>query len=268
MTDTDTGEVTHVITIGEDVTVRVDAVQAVSRAEKLAAVGRLAAGVVHEINNPLATIAACAESLEHRIDEGAFDGSDAADDLAEYLGLIKSEAFRCKTITTDLLDFSRIRTGERTAVDPGDIVRSAANLISHQKRAVGIVHEIDIADDLHRISADGGQIQQAIIALATNGIDAMPHGGKLTFRVFSVGGRVAIEVEDTGVGIAPENMSKIYEPFFTTKEVGKGTGLGLAVCYGIVSEHGGRLSVRSSVGKGTTFSIFLPAVAADQSSER
>ena len=87
----------------------------------------------------------------------------------------------------------------------------------------------------------------------------MPQGGKLTFRAFSVGGRVAIEVEDTGAGIPPENMSKIYEPFFTTKEVGKGTGLGLAVCYGIVSEHGGRLSVRSSVGKGTTFSIFLPA---------
>ena len=259
MTDSATGEVTHVITIGEDVTVRVDAIHAISRAEKLAAVGRLAAGVVHEINNPLATIAACAESLEHRIDEGAFESSEAVDDLAEYLGLIKSEAFRCKTITTDLLDFSRIRTGERTAIDPGEIVRSAANLISHQKRAEDIVHEIEIADDLQQISADGGQIQQAIIALATNGIDAMPQGGKLTFRAFSVGGRVAIEVEDTGAGIPPENMSKIYEPFFTTKEVGKGTGLGLAVCYGIVSEHGGRLSVRSSVGKGTTFSIFLPA---------
>jgi two-component system NtrC family sensor kinase len=260
MKDADTGEVTHVITIGEDVTVRVDAIHAISRAEKLAAVGRLAAGVVHEINNPLATIAACAESLEHRIDEGSFEPSEAIDDLAEYLGLIKSEAFRCKTITTDLLDFSRIRTGERTAVDAGDIVRSAVNLISHQKRAEGITHQIDIAAEGLQISADGGQIQQAIIALATNGIDAMPGGGKLTFRVFSSGSRIAIEVEDTGTGIPPENMSKIYEPFFTTKEVGKGTGLGLAVCYGIISEHGGRLSVRSNVGKGTTFCIFLPAV--------
>ena len=263
MTDSDTGEVTHVITIGEDVTVRVDAIHAISRAEKLAAVGRLAAGVVHEINNPLATIAACAESLEHRIADGAFEGSADAADLSEYLGLIKSEAFRCKTITTDLLDFSRIRAGERTAVDPGEIVRSAANLISHQKRAEGIVHEIEIAGDLKKISADGGQIQQAIIALATNGIDAMPGGGKLTFRAFSSGGRIAIEVEDTGSGIPLENMAKIYEPFFTTKEVGRGTGLGLAVCYGIISEHGGRLSVRSNVGKGTTFSIFLPAVVSD-----
>ena len=261
MKSADSGDVTHVITVGEDVTMRVEAVQAVNRAEKLAAVGRLAAGVVHEINNPLATIAACAEALEQRIDEGAFDMSESADDLAEYLGLIKSEAFRCKTITTDLLDFSRIRASERQPADAGDIVRSAANLISHQKRGEGVTQVIEIEQDLPMVSVDGGQMQQAIIALATNGIDAMASGGKLTFRVFTKGNRVVIEVEDTGSGIPVENMSKIYEPFFTTKEVGKGTGLGLAVCYGIISEHGGRLSVRSSVGKGTTFSIFLPAVS-------
>ncbi|MFM9904394.1 MAG: two-component system sensor histidine kinase NtrB [Pyrinomonadaceae bacterium] len=252
------GEVTHVITVGEDVTIRVEAIHAINRAEKLAAVGRLAAGVVHEINNPLATIAACAEALEQRIDEGSFETSEAAADLAEYLGLIKSEAFRCKTITTGLLDFSRIRTGERSQLDVSDIVRSAANLISHQKRGTGILHDLEIEPDLPLVSADGGQIQQAVIALATNAIDAMPDGGKLTFRVFSKPNRVVLEVADTGTGIPQENMPKIFEPFFTTKEVGRGTGLGLAVCYGIISEHGGRLSVRSNVGKGTTFSIFLP----------
>ncbi len=259
MRDSDSGDVTHVITVGEDVTVRVEAIHAINRAEKLAAVGRLAAGIVHEINNPLATIAACAEALEQRVDEGAFVASDAAEDLTEYLGLIKSEAFRCKTITTDLLDFSRVRTGERTIVDIGEIVRSAANLISHQKRGNGIVSEIVIEPELPPVSADGGQIQQAIIALATNGIDAMPDGGTLSFRAFQKGSRVCIEVADTGTGIPQENVSKIFEPFFTTKEVGKGTGLGLAVCYGIISEHGGRISVRSNVGSGTTFSIFLPA---------
>ena len=261
MANAETGDVTHVITVGEDVTARVEAVRAISRAEKLAAVGRLAAGIVHEINNPLATIAACAEALEQRIDEGAFELSDSADDLSEYLGLIKNEAFRCKNITTGLLDFSRIRTGDRILTDIGEIVRSAANLISHQKRGDHISIEIDVAPDLSQVNADGGQIQQAVIALATNGIDAMPGGGKLAFRVFAKGNRICVEVEDSGVGISPENMSKIFEPFFTTKEVGKGTGLGLAVCYGIISEHGGRLSVRSNIGKGTIFSIFLPAVS-------
>ncbi len=258
MLDDKTGEATHVITVGEDVTVRVEAIQAVGRAEKLAAVGRLAAGVVHEINNPLATIAACAEALEQRVAEGSFGALEEIEDLREYLGLIKSEAFRCKSITTGLLDFSRVRTGNRLPMDAGDILRSSANLISHQRRGNDIKFGFEISEDLPNIYADSGQIQQAVIALATNAVDAMPEGGTLTFRAFPQSNRIIIEVEDTGFGIAPEDMSKIFEPFFTTKEVGKGTGLGLAVCYGIITEHGGRLAVRSNVGKGTTFSIYLP----------
>jgi two-component system NtrC family sensor kinase len=261
MRDAETGEVSHVITVGEDITVRVDAIHAVARADKLAAVGRLAAGVVHEINNPLATISACAEALEHRVEEGAFDGSELLEDLHEYLGLIKSEAFRCKSITTGLLDFSRLRTGDRHPLDLAEIVHSSANLVSHQKRGNRIDIAFDIGDDIPLINADGGQLQQAVIALATNAIDAMPDGGTLTFRVYAEPRRVAIEIEDTGVGIPPEDMSKVFEPFFTTKEVGRGTGLGLAVCYGIITDHGGRLSVRSTVGKGTTFTIFLPITA-------
>ena len=159
------------------------------------------------------------------------------------------------------MDFSRIRTGDRTLIDIGDVVRSAANLISHQKRGDRITIGVHVAPDLPLVNADGGQIQQAVIALATNAIDAMPDGGDLDLRVLRRLSRVIVEVEDTGAGIPHEDMSKIFEPFFTTKEVGKGTGLGLAVCYGIISEHGGRLSVRSNVGKGTTFSIFLPAVS-------
>ena len=258
MKDSETGEVTHVITVGEDVTVRVEAIHAVGRAEKLAAVGRLAAGVVHEINNPLATIAACAEALEQRVHEGAPGESEAYEDLNEYLGLIKSEAFRCKSITTGLLDFSRIRTGNRHPLDIGEILRSSANLISHQKRGENILIDIEVSEDLPLVNADGGQIQQAVIALATNAIDAMPDGGTITFRASAHPKSVAIEIEDTGVGIPAEDMSKIFEPFFTTKEVGKGTGLGLAVCYGIITDHAGRLSVRSNIAKGTTFTILLP----------
>lgn len=259
MKDAETGEVTHVITVGEDVTMRVEAIHAVGRAEKLAAVGRLAAGVVHEINNPLATIAACAEALEQRVFEGAYEGSPDLDDLSEYLGLIKSESFRCKSITTGLLDFSRHRTGNRHPLDVGEVLRSSANLISHQKRGQQIEFAVEVADELPLLNADSGQIQQAVIALGTNAIDAMPHGGKLTFRARREGNRVAIEIEDTGVGIPAADLSKIFEPFFTTKEVGKGTGLGLAVCYGIIIDHGGRVSVRSKVGKGSTFTILLPA---------
>jgi two-component system, NtrC family, sensor kinase len=265
MKDSLTGDVTHVITVGEDVTLRVEAIHAVGRAEKLAAVGRLAAGVVHEINNPLATIAACAEALEQRIDEGAFAASESAEDLSEYLGLIKSEAFRCKSITTGLLDFSRVRTGDRLMIDAAAVVRSAVNLIAHQKRGDRIEIILDLPEDLPLVNADGGQLQQALIALATNAIDAMPQGGDLTFRAFAGSDRLTLEVADTGTGIPPEDLSKIFEPFFTTKEVGKGTGLGLAVCYGIISEHGGRLNVRSNVGKGTTFSILLPLAPVKQS---
>jgi two-component system NtrC family sensor kinase len=258
MRDKETGEITHVITVGEDVTVRVEAIHAVGRAEKLAAVGRLAAGVVHEINNPLATISACAESLETRVDEGAFGDSPDVEDLHEYLGLIRSEAFRCKSITNGLLDFSRMRAGERFPISIAQVIRSSARLIAHQKRGNNIKIEFEIEEDLPFINADEGQIQQAIIALSTNAIDAMPNGGTLTFRAFGRNNRVIVEVQDSGHGIAPEDIPKIFEPFFTTKEIGKGTGLGLAVCYGVITEHNGRLSVRSNVGVGTTFSIFLP----------
>jgi len=255
-----TGEVSHVITVGEDVTDRVEANRAVARAEKLAAVGRLAAGVVHEINNPLATISACAESLEARVHEGSFDGSPALEDLREYLGLIRSEAFRCKSITMGLLDFSRTRTSQRVLINLADVVSSAGRLLSHQKRNPEVEFKLEIAPDLQIVSGDPGQLQQAIIALAANALDAIGDSGSLTIIARNDGDNVMIEVSDTGAGISPENLPKIFEPFFTTKEVGRGTGLGLAVCYGILTEHGGSLDVQSTVGTGTTFTITLPAI--------
>jgi two-component system NtrC family sensor kinase len=256
-------EVTHVITVGENITARVKASRAVGRAEKLAAVGRLAAGVVHEINNPLATIAACAESLEKRIEEGAFANSPEEADLREYLGLIRDEAFRCKNITNGLLDFSRLRAGQRVPVDVTEIIKAAARLVTHQQRGDHIQIDVEAADGLPKVSGDVSQLQQAVVALATNAIDAMPEGGTLTLRASSSGPRVLVQVIDTGIGIPPENLTRIFDPFFTTKDVGRGTGLGLAVCYGILSDHGGRLDVRSTVGTGTTFTITLPV--ADES---
>jgi two-component system NtrC family sensor kinase len=253
-----TGEVSHVITVGEEITDRVEANRAIARAEKLAAVGRLAAGVVHEINNPLATISACAESLEARVNEGAFEGSAALEDLRDYLGLIRSEAFRCKSITMGLLDFSRTRNSDHVTINLADVIRSAVRLLSHQKRSPLVDFKIEIAGDLLPVSGDPGQLQQAIIALATNALDAMGDSGVLTIVSRNEGEKVVVEVSDTGVGIPTENLAKIFEPFFTTKEIGRGTGLGLAVCYGILTEHGGTLDVQSTVGSGTTFTITLP----------
>ena len=253
------GLVSHVIALGEEITARVKADRGFARAEKLAAVGRLAAGVVHEINNPLATIAACAEALQQRVKEGAFDASPETNDLQEYLGLIRDEAFRCKTITNGLLDFSRMRVGNRVPIDVAEVIKTSARLVTHQQRGESIEIDVEAANHLDSVLGDEGQLQQAVIALATNAIDAMPDGGTLRLRAFGAPRRVLIEVSDTGVGIPPENLTKIFDPFFTTKDVGSGTGLGLAVCYGIVSEHGGRLDVRSSPGAGTTFTISLPA---------
>jgi two-component system, NtrC family, sensor kinase len=258
----DRDEVSHVITVGENITARVRSERAVARAEKLAAVGRLAAGVVHEINNPLATIAACAEALEKRIEEGAFGDSADAEDLREYLGLIRDEAFRCKNITNGLLDFSRLRAGNHVPINLADLIKSVARLVTHQNRGDNVQIELEAATNFPFVLGDEGQLQQAVVALATNAIDAMPEGGTLTLSATKSGGQAIVEIKDTGIGIPPENLTKIFDPFFTTKDVGRGTGLGLAVCYGIVSEHGGRLDVRSNVGVGTTFTISLP-IASD-----
>jgi two-component system NtrC family sensor kinase len=256
-------EVSHVITIGEEITERVEANRAVARAEKLAAIGRLAAGVVHEINNPLATISACAEALESRVSGGEFKDSPGLDDLREYLGLIRSEAFRCKTITNGLLDFSRARATEHEFVNLADVIASAARLLAHQQRSDNVKFQIETAENLPPISGDAGQLQQAVIALATNAIDAMPEGGVLRITSKRNGNRVQVEVADTGVGIPHDNVTRIFEPFFTTKEIGKGTGLGLAVCYGILTEHGGSLDVQTTPGVGSTFTISLPAINND-----
>jgi two-component system, NtrC family, sensor kinase len=144
-----------------------------------------------------------------------------------------------------------------------EIIKAVARLVTHQQRGDNIQIDVEAAGGLPKVSGDVGQLQQAVVALATNAIDAMPEGGTLTLRASRSGPRVLVQVIDTGIGIQPENMTKIFDPFFTTKDVGRGTGLGLAVCYGILSDHGGRLDVKSSVGAGTTFTITLPV--ADES---
>jgi two-component system NtrC family sensor kinase len=256
----DNAEVTHVITVGEDITEQKKMNEAVIHAEKLASIGRLAAGVVHEINNPLATIAACSEALTARVEE--LENAALHDDFGEYLQIIRDEAFRCKTITNSLLEFSHQRQAEKAVSDINQIIEQTLQLIRHHPKlgAMRVIKDLDPALDL--VYVNEGQMKQVFIALMTNAFDAMEADGSLTIRTRrdDSGNEplIAAEFSDTGCGIPARHIAKIFDPFFTTKPLGRGTGLGLSVCYGIVSEHGGRIEVDSTEGIGSTFRVLLP----------
>jgi signal transduction histidine kinase len=144
-------------------------------------------------------------------------------------------------------------------VQISEVLRLAARLVKHQAQD-SVKIKLDLPGDLNMVIGDAGQLQQAVMALATNAVDAMPEGGLLCLAARNAEQKLILEIADNGVGIAPENLSRIFDPFFTTKEVGRGTGLGLAVCYGIITEHGGRLDVDSEPGVGTKFKITLPSL--------
>ena len=256
----DNAEVTHVITVGEDITDQKKMNEAVIHAEKLASIGRLAAGVVHEINNPLATIAACSEALTARVED--VQDTELHQDFGEYLQIIRDEAFRCKTITNSLLEFSHQRQAEKFAGDINQIIEQTLQLIKHHPKLgkMRVIKELD--PSLAPVYVNEGQMKQVFIALMSNSFDAMEAEGSLTIRTHlndsETEHHISVEITDTGCGIPAQHLAKIFDPFFTTKPLGRGTGLGLSVCYGIVSEHGGRIEVDSTEGVGTTFRLLLP----------
>jgi two-component system NtrC family sensor kinase len=253
--------ISHVMTIGEDVSEWREVQSRILQSEKLAALGQLAAGIMHEINNPLATIAACVAAGEGRLDEVSGPGTEA---MREYLGIIDKEVQRCTSIVDGLLDFSRPKAREKTWADLNDVVGEALGLLRHHKRFKLIVLERELEPDLPAVKVNREQIVQVLMALTINSIDAMEAGGRLTVRTAAGGRRfdeVRVEVEDTGPGIPDAVQSKIFEPFFTTKAPGRGTGLGLSICYGIVEEHRGRIEVESQLGRGTLFRVILPVGA-------
>jgi two-component system NtrC family sensor kinase len=257
--------VTHVITIGEDVTDWKEAQTRFAHAEKLAAIGQLAAGVMHEINNPLATIAAIAESLEFKIGDAQKAGAVFSPDVTEYLHIIDNEVARCKQIVDGLLDFSRPKQPLRERADINEVVERTLLLLKHHVRFKKLHVVRELGANIPRVpKANGEQLVQVFMALLINATDAMSgRHGSVTIRTRS--GKspsegVIAEVVDQGSGIARSELSKIFEPFYTTKEAGKGTGLGLSICYAIVQEHGGKLEVESTVGQGSTFRVVLPGV--------
>jgi two-component system, NtrC family, sensor kinase len=256
----DNAEVSHIITVGEDITEQKKMNEAVIHAEKLASIGRLAAGVVHEINNPLATIAACAEALMARVDD--IEEAAVHDDFSEYLQIVRDEAFRCKTITNSLLEFSHQRQAEKNVADINQIIAQTLALVKHHPKLgkMSVVKELD--ESLTHVLVNEGQMKQVFIALISNAFDATEGDGTLTIRTAWSDGEptatVCVEFIDTGCGVPAAHLPKIFDPFFTTKPLGRGTGLGLSVCYGIVSEHGGRIEVSSTEGEGATFRVLLP----------
>lgn len=258
----DEDRITHVITIGEDLTDWKSVQQQVAQTEKLAAVGQLAAGVMHELNNPLATIGACVEALMLRSEDVPEPGRQQ---LQEYLRIVDSELGRCKAIVDGLLDFSRPKSRVMRPAAVNQIVEDALFLVGHHDRFKRIQLVRELSDDLPTIHANTEQLIQVFLALMLNAIDAMEGTGTLTVttRVSDeFPGNVVVELGDTGMGIPADDLPKIFEPFFSTKQPGRGTGLGLSICYGIVQQHGGRIYVDSAVGRGSTFRVTLPIASA------
>ena len=221
---------------------------------RLAAVGEMAAGVAHELNNPLTTVAGFVELVLEDIPE---DNPNRAD-----LELVLREAIRAREVVRRLLDFSRPGEGFRVRSDANDMVTDVVALIQHLAHTSGVELHVELQDELPWIQVDQGQIKQVLLNLIHNALQAMPRGGKLLIQTMQQirddADWVTIQVTDTGEGIPPENLGRIFEPFFTTRPPGKGTGLGLAVSFGIVQEHDGVLEVKSTPGEGSTFSIWLP----------
>jgi two-component system NtrC family sensor kinase len=221
---------------------------------RLAAVGEMAAGVAHELNNPLTTVAGFVELVLEDIPEGSPNRED--------LELVLREAIRAREVVRRLLDFSRPGEGFRVRSDVNDMVSEVVALVQHLAHTSGVELHIELWNDLPWIQVDQGQIKQVLLNLIHNALQAMPRGGKLNIQTIQQTRDdldwVTIQVTDTGEGIPPEHLGRIFEPFFTTRPPGKGTGLGLAVSFGIIQEHEGVLDVKSTPGEGSTFTIWLP----------
>jgi two-component system NtrC family sensor kinase len=231
----------------------------VMQSEKMASIGKLAATVAHEINNPLSGILTYAKLLRKWLDRGGWD-EQRRDEVRGSLELIESESRRCGEIVRNLLTFSRSAPMNLQWVDLNQVVDRCLRLIQHQTELNNVQLQSQLAEKLPQVQCDPAQIEQLLLALMMNAIDALPHGGNLWVRSRMVPevSSVQLEVEDDGVGIAEDVLPNLFEPFFTTKEKGHGVGLGLAISQGIAERHRGRIDVQSKVGQGTKFTVTLP----------
>ncbi len=242
------------IIIVDDITERMELEAQLAQADKLSSIGLLAAGVAHEVNTPLAVISSYTQMLAKQV-----RGDQR---VAPLLDKITQQTFRASEIVNGLLNFSRTGAAEFTALDLNHIILETLKLLEHQFRASQVHLETSLEDDLPPILGNSGKLQQVFLNLFLNAKDAMAAGGVLRVATLA-NGHVAVDVSDTGSGIALEHVQRIYDPFFTTKSTvsegqRRGTGLGLAVSYGIIQEHAGKIQVESQVGSGTTFHLEFP----------
>jgi two-component system, NtrC family, sensor kinase len=242
--------VTGTLVIFDDVTDKVRLEDQLLQAEKLSSIGLFAAGVAHEVNTPLAGISSYAQML--------LKETPAEDPRHEALKKIEKQSFRASSIVNNLLNFARFNHSDFQELNLNSVMMEALSLIESQMSKSSVDVNLDLDPSLPGTLGNGGKLQQVFMNLFLNAKDAMPTGGELKIRTYQEDSTLVVEVRDSGVGIRQEDIKRIYDPFFTTKEVGKGTGLGLSVSYGIIQEHSGRINVSSEPGKGTTFTLQFP----------
>ena len=238
----------------EDISQRVRLEQQLIQNEKLTSLGLLAAGVAHEVNTPLAVISNYIQMLAKEL-----PGDDARHKLIDK---IIHQTFRASEIVNNLLNFSRTGAAEFTKVDLNAVVEETLSLVSHPFKSAHVQVIKTLQKELPSVLGSSNRLQQVFLNLFMNARDAMPSGGMLEVRTAAHNGYVEVEITDTGMGIPRENLIRIFDPFFTTKSSGRGTGLGLSVSYGIIKEHAGKVDVRSTPGKGTSFRMEFPVVVA------
>jgi PAS domain S-box-containing protein len=250
------GVVTGTLVVIENVTERAQLEEQLLQREKLSSIGLLAAGVAHEVNTPLAGISSYTQMLLQQVPE--------SDSKRRMLEKIQTQTLRASGIVNNLLNFSRTGDAQFREVDLNRVLDDTLQLLEPQLRNSKFEIVRNYGADLPAAYGNAAKLQQVFMNLVLNARDAMPHGGRLTIHTRLVDTSLVVDFRDTGVGIAPENITRIYDPFFTTKEVGQGTGLGLALSYGIIQEHSGRIFVESRPGEGTHFTIKLPTAYARQ----
>jgi signal transduction histidine kinase len=232
------------------------------RSERMVSVGFLAAGVAHEINNPLASIAFCSEALQTRLSDYLARNPHETDVIQKYLRMIQQEAFRCKGITSRLLEFSRVGERRREPADLAELIQGVLEIAQHLQSCRG---KRIIFQPYSRVVAGvcAEDIKGVVLNLVVNALESMEEGGVLTITLKAVGPNAEMMFTDTGCGMAPDVLQNIFEPFFTRSRTGKGTGLGLFISHHIVSQHGGEIRVSSpGPGQGSTFTVRVPLTPA------